>query len=182
MNEITLETERLLLRPSREADIPEIVRLLDDPAIAETTLNIPYPYNEENAREWLALQQQRWESDDEHTFVIIRKEDDQLLGAISIRPNARHEKAEIGYWIGKPYWGQGYATEATRAIIHYGFEKLGLNRIYALHLPKNPASGRVMQKAGMQFEGVLRQDVLKGDQFQDHALYAILRQDRHANA
>jgi RimJ/RimL family protein N-acetyltransferase len=177
MNETQIKSERLLLRPSREADIPEIVRLLNDPAIAETTLNIPYPYSEKTAREWLTFQQQRWESGDEHTFVIIRQEDNQLLGAIGIRPNARHKKAEIGYWIGKPYWGQGYATEAARAITRYGFEILDMNRIYASHLPENPASGRVMQKVGMQFEGVLRQDVRKGDQFLDHAVYAILREE-----
>jgi len=177
MNEILLETQRLLLRPFREADIPEIVQLLNDPAIAKTTLNIPYPYNEEKAREWLDFQQQGWESGQEHTFAITRQEDGRLLGAISIRANARHKKAEIGYWIGSPYWGQGYATEAARAIIRYGFETLDLNRIYALHFSENPASGRVMQKAGMQFEGVLRQDVLKDDQFRDHVVYAILRED-----
>ena len=172
-----IETPRLLLRPTREADTPEIVHLLSDPAIAETTLNIPYPYDEAKAREWLAFQQREREAGTGYTFAIVRGEDERLLGAIDIRPNARHKKAEIGYWIGKPYWGRGYATEAVQALIRYGFEELGLNRIYAMHFTENPASGRVMQKAGMQFEGVLRQDVLKGEQFQDHMIYAILRDD-----
>ncbi len=172
-----LITERLLLRSFLETDIPEIVRLLNDPAIAETTLNVPYPYDEAKARSWLASQRQERDAGIGYTFAIVRRDDDRLVGAIDIRPNARHLKAEIGYWIGRPYWGRGYATEAARAVIRYGFEILGMNRIYASHFTENPASGRVMQKAGMQFEGVLRQDVRKDDEFRDHALYAILRED-----
>jgi RimJ/RimL family protein N-acetyltransferase len=178
----TLATERLLLRPFQESDIPAIVRLLSDPAIAATTLNIPYPYDEENARQWLAHQERERQAGASYTFAIVRKEDDHLVGAIDIHPKARHQKAEIGYWIGKPYWGKGYATEAARAIIRFGFEDLGLNRIYALHFTGNPASGRVMQKAGMQFEGVLRDDVKKGDTFRDHAVYAILRREWEQNS
>ncbi len=73
--------------------------------------------------------------------------------------------------------GRATPTEATRAIIRFGFEALGYNRIYAYHFVGNPASGRVMQKAGMKKEGVLRQEVRKGDVFQDHAIYSILRQE-----
>ena len=177
MDSTTIEAPRLILRPFREADIPAIVRLLQLPDIARTTLNVPYPYDEDKAREWLTFQQRERKAGTGYTFAIVRREDGRLVGAIDIRPNSRHKKAEIGYWIGKPYWGRGYATEAARAIIRYGFETLGLNRIYALHFTGNPASGRVMQKAGMQFEGVLREDVKKGDAFQDHAVYAILRKD-----
>ncbi len=172
---IILEAQRLILRPFQESDIPEIVHLLQDPAISETTLNIPYPYTESHARHWLVAQRQDWEAGRGYTFAITRRADDQLLGAIDIRPKPRFRKAELGYWIGKPYWGQGYATEAVRTIMRYGFETLGLNRIYASHFPENPASGRVMQKAGMKFEGVLRQDVCKGDRFLDHVVYGILR-------
>jgi len=171
-----LETQRLLLRPFRTADIPAIVHFLSDPVIAETTLNVPYPYDEEKARSWLASQQQERDAGTGYTFAIVRKKDAQVMGAIDIRPLARHKKAEIGYWIGKPHWGQSYATEAARAIIRYGFETLGLNRIYATHFIENPASGRVMQKAGMTYEGTLRQDVLKGEHFRDHVVYGILRE------
>ncbi len=177
MDSSTIETQRLILRPFHEADIPAIVRLLQTPDIAQTTLNIPYPYDKDKAREWLTFQRQERMAGTGYTFAIVRREDERLIGAIDIRPNARHKKAEIGYWIGKPYWGRGYATEAVRAIIHFGFETLEMNRIYALHFTGNPASGRVMQKAGMQFEGVLREDVQKGAAFQDHAIYAIVRKD-----
>ncbi len=173
----TLETPRLILRPFREEDIPEIVRLLQDPDIHRTTLNIPYPYGRAEARAWLKLQRQEFEQGRGHTFAIVRKEDDRLVGAIDIRPDQRHRKAEMGYWIGKPYWGRGYATEAARAILRYGFETLGMNRIYATHFAENPASGRVMQKIGMSQEGVMRQFTFKDGRFQDHVLYAILREE-----
>ena len=176
MTQPTLETPRLQLRPFRESDIPEIVRLLQDRDIQRTTLNIPYPYTEKDARDWLAFQREERAKGTGYTFAIVRKEDGQLVGAIDIRPNKRHRKAEIGYWIGKPYWGQGYATEAARAIVDFGFQTLGLNRIYATHFAENPASGRVMQKVGMTYEGLMRQATFKDGRFQDHVLYAILRE------
>jgi RimJ/RimL family protein N-acetyltransferase len=84
-----------------------------------------------------------------------------VLGAINLRLELPHQRGELGYWIGEPYWGRGYATEAVSALIRYGFDTVGLNRIYARHLARNPASGRVMAKAGMQREGAQRQHVLK---------------------
>jgi RimJ/RimL family protein N-acetyltransferase len=73
-----------------------------------------------------------------------------------------------------PYWNRGYCTEASRAVIELGFTQLGLHRIQARHLTRNPASGRVMQKLGMQPEGVNRDAILKNDRFEDLATYAIL--------
>ncbi len=83
----------------------------------------------------------------------------------------------MGYWLGQPYWNLGYGTEAAAALIEFGFNQLNLNRIYAYHLPRNPASGRIMQKIGMTYEGLLRQAAKKGDTFEDLILYAILRED-----
>lgn len=79
-------------------------------------------------------------------WAITHSDDGRLFGAISIHVEKGQRLAEIGYWIGKPFWNRGYATEATRAAIAYGFEHLGSNRIQARHMTKNPASGRVMQK------------------------------------
>ena len=87
------------------------------------------------------------------------------------------ERAELGYWVGKPFWGQGYCTEAAQAVIAYGFQTLGLNRIQAHHFGRNPASGRVMQKLGMRYEGLERQYHKKWGQFEDGLGYAILRED-----
>ncbi|HEY80869.1 MAG TPA: N-acetyltransferase [Anaerolineae bacterium] len=182
MRQPTLETSRLILRPFREADIPDIVALLQERDIHRMITDIPYPYSEQNAREWLAHQQKSREEGTEYTFAVMRKEDQQLLGAIKIRPDMRHRKAEVGYWIGKPYWGRGYATETLKAILRFGFETLALNRVYATHFAENPASGRVMQKAGMTYEGAMRQAIYKNGHFRDSLIYAILREEWEASS
>jgi RimJ/RimL family protein N-acetyltransferase len=83
----------------------------------------------------------------------------------------------LGYWIGKPYWSKGYCTEAGKEMLRYGFIVLGLNRIHASYLSRNPASGRVMEKLGMIHEGTRRQHVLKWDVFEDVELKGILKKD-----
>ena len=87
------------------------------------------------------------------------------------------QHAEMGSWIGKPYWNQGYATEAAKAIIKQGFEVMKLNRIHAHHFARNAASGKVLLKIGMKHEGTLRQHVVKWDKFEDIELYGILKVD-----
>ena len=89
----------------------------------------------------------------------------------------QHARAEMGYWIGKPYWNNGYCTEAAEAVLRYGFTELGLNRIYAHHFGRNPASGRVMEKIGMVYEGCLRQHVQRWGVFEDLKIYAILKSE-----
>ena len=94
--------------------------------------------------------------------------------------NQEFEHAEMGYWIGKPYWGQGYAAEASLAVLAYGFDQLGLHRIWARHMRRNPASGRVMQKMGMLYEGCMCQHVKKWDEFEDVLIYACLKSECEA--
>lgn len=172
-----LETDRLWLRPFTLADAPEVKRLVGEPDIAATTLNIPHPYPEGAAEQWILSHQPRFVDGTFVHFAITLKPDDRLVGAIGLHLEPEHRRAEMGYWAGKPYWGQGYTTEAARAVLAYGFEQLGLNRIYAEHFSTNPASGRVMQKIGMVYEGELREHVLKGETFQSLRAYGILRED-----
>lgn len=96
-------------------------------------------------------------------------------------PNEPHRKAEIGYWIGRPYWGQGYATESARAILAFAFNDLGLNKVFAKFFMSNPASGKVMQKIAMTHEGTLRQEVCKWGEFLDVGVYSILRSEYQPN-
>ena len=88
-----------------------------------------------------------------------------------------HDHAELGYWIGVPYWGAGYATEGARAVMQFGFETLSLNRIFASHFSRNPASGRVLQKIGMRYEGTLRRHLKKWDEYIDLECYGVLRSE-----
>jgi ribosomal-protein-alanine N-acetyltransferase len=172
-----LRTDRLLLRPFILADAPVVQRLAGDRDIASTTLSIPHPYEDGMAEQWINTLQEGFERGEFVNFAIVLLADGALIGAIGLSLNQAHENAELGYWIGKPYWGNGYCTEAARAVLHYGFTRLGLNRVAAHHLSRNPASGRVMEKIGMQYEGCERQRVKKWGVFEDVKMYAILKDE-----
>ncbi len=173
-----LQTERLLLDALSDADGPELVRLAGAREIADTTLSIPHPYGTADAEGFLAHQRSAADRGDELVLAVRRRQDAKLVGCIGLRDIDRtHLQAELGYWIGVPYWGQGFATEAGRAVVSYGFDALGLNRIYAHHMTRNPPSGRVLERIGMRWEGVLRERVLKWGRFEDVVIYAVLRSD-----
>jgi RimJ/RimL family protein N-acetyltransferase len=172
----TLATERLILRPFRLDDASEVQRLAGAAQVADTALNIPHPYLDGMAEAWIATHESAFDRGDLVVFAIALAAG-PLVGAISLRLEPDHGRAELGYWVGVPYWGRGYATEAGRAVIGYGFDVLGLNRIHAAHLVRNPASGRVMVKLGMLREGTHRQHVRKDGRFEDLDRWAILRTD-----
>ena len=173
----SLTTERLILRPFRIEDAAEVQRLAGDYAVAATTLRIPHPYEDGMFEQWFATLGPAFEKGEQIALAITARENGALFGAIGLTLDAANQGAEIGYWIGKPYWGRGYATEAARALVRFGFEQLGLNRISARHFAHNPASGRVLQKAGLRREGYLPQAIRKWDQFVDLVLYGVVRQD-----
>jgi RimJ/RimL family protein N-acetyltransferase len=172
-----LETQRLLLRPFELTDARAVQRRAGEYAIADMTLNIPHPYEDGMAEQWIATHQPKFEAGELANFAIILRETGELLGAIGLTINRRFDRAELGYWIGVPYWGCGYCTEAGHAVLEYGFTELDLNRIYATHLSRNPASGRVMQKLGMTREGLRRQHMKKWDRYEDLVEYGLVRGD-----
>lgn len=172
-----LDTERLTLRPFTSADASDVMRLAGDRAIADTTLNIPHPYKDGMAEEWISKHQDAFDRDQGVTFAMARRPDGALVGAISLMGISKGHQAELGYWIGKPYWNQGYCTEAGRALLCYAFTDLALVRVHSCHITRNPASGRVMQKLGMRHEGCRRQHVRKWDKTEDLELYGILKQE-----
>ena len=169
----TLETARLRLRPYCEADIGDLVSLIGAREVAATTLRIAHPYTEQDAREFLELTREPgkiW-------LAIRRRSDGGQIGGIGLRVEKQHHHAELGYWLGVPYWGQGYATEAGQEMLRYGFEDLGLHRIFASHFQHNAASGRILKKLGMRYEGCQREHLRKWDQFIDSELYGLLREE-----
>jgi ribosomal-protein-alanine N-acetyltransferase len=172
-----LITERLLLRPFVLADAPVVQRLAGEKAIAEMTVAIPHPYEDGMAEAWIGTHRQAFDEDKEAVFAITLRENGFLVGCIGLTINREHVRAELGYWIGKPYWGNGYCTEAARAMVRFGFGELGLNRIHAIHFRRNPASGRVMAKIGMTCEGCQRQYIKKWGTLEDLVMYAILRSE-----
>jgi RimJ/RimL family protein N-acetyltransferase len=173
----TLETERLKLRPFEVSDAKDVQRLAGNRAIADTTLNIPHPYEDGMAEEWIETHQPKFEAGKLCNFAVTLRSTGELIGAIGLAIRQRFGHAELGYWIGKPYWNKGYCTEAGRAVLEYGFTVLGLHRIYASYLTRNPSSGRIMEKLGMKREGLLRQHVQKWGKFEDLVMYGILKNE-----
>ena len=173
MAPIVIETERLRLLTLNESDIPELVPLIADRRVAATTLRIPHPFADKDAREFLNSPA----NENELRLGIRLRDSSAFIGGIGLHPYPQHYRAELGYWIGVPYWGRGYATEAARAVVKYGFEKAQLNRIFAGHFKHNPASGKVLQKIGMKYEGCMRQNILKWGEFVDVEVYSILKQE-----
>ena len=171
------QTERLTLRPYALTDIPSLVPLIGAREVAATTLRIPYPYTESYAQDFIASAQEDLATGKCVRLGIILRESGTLCGGIGLVIEAEHRRAELGYWIGVPYWGKGYATEAARAVVKYGFGTLGLHRIFASHVPNNPASGKILQKIGMRHEGRFRAHVLKWGEFVDLEMYGMVASD-----
>lgn len=169
-----LETERLLLRGFVPSDGPTVDRLAGAFEVADTTLSLPHPYPAGGGAAWIATHASAWDSGESLSLAVCRRSAEAPIGAIGLRIVREHAHAEMGYWIGVEFWGQGYATEAARALVAYGFAALGLHRIHARHFVRNPASGRVMQKVGMQLEGTHRDAFLRWGRFETVAVYAIL--------
>jgi RimJ/RimL family protein N-acetyltransferase len=173
-----LETQRLLLRPLALHDASAVQRLAGTREVADTTISIPHPYSEQQAWQWIAGLPDLLARGKGVVFALQLKRDGLLTGTIGLRDiDPEHSQAELGFWLGVEYWRQGYATEAARAVVTFGFRELGLNRIYAYYMVRNPASGRVLAKIGMQQEGLLRQRVRKWGVFEDVVLMALLRQE-----
>lgn len=161
------------MRSYAEADIAQLVPLIGAREVAATTGRIPHPYTVEDAKQFLA----DIETDTEVRLAVTLRDSGHLIGGIGLRIVEQHRHAELGYWLGVPYWGQGYATEAAREMLRYGFENLALQRIFATHFAQNLASGRVLRKLGMRYEGCQRAHFRKWDRFVDLELYGMLREE-----
>jgi [ribosomal protein S5]-alanine N-acetyltransferase len=171
-----LTTARLRLRPFGLANAPEVARLVGDARVAATAVAIPHPYPEGAAEAWIATHEPDAAGGEALTWAVTDLESGALYGAIALRLTPAHRRGEIGYWAGFPYWNRGITTEAAGRVIEHGFHALGLHRVQAICLPENRGSARVMEKAGLRFEGTLRGYVLHGDRFEDRAIYAAIRE------
>ena len=144
-----LETERLILRAPRLEDAKSIAMLANDRRIAENTARIPHPYRVADAEAFIASVN----VPDGETVFLITDLDEAVLGACGVGM-VEGQGPELGYWLGVPFWGQGYATEAVRAVIDYAFTELDYAFLNAGARVTNPASRRVLEKCGFQWTGV----------------------------
>ncbi|HEY5792811.1 MAG TPA: GNAT family N-acetyltransferase [Chthoniobacterales bacterium] len=177
MTQPTLRTDRLILRPFISGDAAAVQELAGEFAIADTTLNVPHPYADGLAESWIAAHEAQYRAGEAATFAITLKADLALIGAIGLTLFPRFRRGELGYWIGVPFWNRGFCTEAVRAVIDFGFTTLKLHKICAHHLSRNPASGRVMQKAGMSKEGTFKDQTIKWDRFESVDAYGRIVTD-----
>ena len=176
-----LQTDRLILRECALEDAPNVQRLIGEWEVAYSLLIVPHPYEEGMAQDWIATHRPAYEAGERVTWAVTLRKEGSLVGSITLNLHPHHDNAELGYWIGKPYWGCGYATEAVEEVVRYGFEDLGLHRIHANHLGSNPASGKVMRKVGMSLEGVRPEHYKKWETYEDRVDYGLLARDWRKN-
>lgn len=147
MSAETLETARLILRPATVGDAPRMASLINHPDVARMSTRIPHPYGLEDAESFLT----RCEAGDEKVFAIDHG-DEGLVGVIGFHDTGRLGP-EVGYWLGRPYWGQGLATEAAQAALVWAAKSWGRRCVVSSHFADNPASGAVLIKAGFLYTG-----------------------------
>jgi len=152
---VELTSERLRLRPLHPADAPAITEQVNDWDVVRYTTSIPFPYDRSKAEAFIASQAKRWQAwpgdcvpKEEVAFAIERNSDRRLIGCIGLQPAESGGGLEFGYWLGKRYWGEGYATEALGRLVRFAFLDLGLPEIWGAAVPTNDASHRVMEKNG----------------------------------
>lgn len=174
----TLETSRLLLRDFEETDWQAVHRYAADPKVVRyMTWG---PNTEEETRTYLALTRAAQQSQPRLDFelALILKSKQRLIGGCGLHlTNLPHQEAELGYYLERAAWKQGYATEAALAMLAFGFEHVGLHRIFATCDPANTGSARVLEKIGMHYEGRLREHLWVKERWRDSLLYAVLEQE-----
>lgn len=173
-----LETERLKLRPFVADDAARLAELAGAREIADTLVSIPHPLSLSLARSIIAGNAAGFQAGRSLHFAVERRQAPGLIGSVELHDvDAEHSQAELGFWVAVSEWGQGIASEAALAVVRYGLASLGLNRIYAHHLVRNPACATVLVRIGMKQEGVLRERVRHWGVFEDVAVYGLLRSD-----
>ncbi len=170
-HEFELDGEGFRLRPWRRGDEADLVRYANSRKIwINLTNRFPHPYTEKDADGWIGVQERG--QGPERAFAIERA--GGVIGGIGVSPreDLAAKSAEIGYWLGEPFWGQGIATRALVLLTDWAFRELDIVRIFAHVLDWNPASARVLEKAGYQQEARLRRAIYKDGQIIDGLLYA----------
>jgi len=155
---MSIRTERLVLRPLALSDAARIALLAGDFDVAAMTGTIPHPYSEQMAQEWIGSALQG-----EEGTVFVIELDGSLIGCVGYREDEKGG-AELGYWLGKPFWGYGYATEASAAMVAYAFGAGGLDYLTSGHFADNPASARIITKLGFKPQGEISRDCVARDE------------------
>ena len=149
---VVIETDRLRMRLLRDGDLGDLVSLINNWEVARWVSSVPHPYTDVDGREWVTRVQQHHATGRPRRFAIALKETDRLIGGVGLDGSTGDDSEEpaLGYWLGEPHWGNGYAREAVAAIIDYGFLTLGIETIRAYTDPSNLASQKVLLRCGLK--------------------------------
>ncbi|MCU9613101.1 GNAT family N-acetyltransferase [Caldibacillus lycopersici] len=173
---LVLESARLIIKPFEKNDAPKIQELANNEELA-SILGLPYPYTLQFAENWVAAMPALIASGDEYPLAILHKQTNKIIGTITLRIDKKNNKAELGYWMGRAYWGAGFMTEAVKRMVQFGFQALQLHKITAIVLTRNLGSVKVLEKAGLKREGLLRQHRFLLNKYEDVYVYGILREE-----
>lgn len=170
-----LETQRLILRGLEESDAIDLYPIINDPEVSNNLL-VPHPFPKSRMLPWIRERREALRNRERYMLAVVPREVGKAIGVCGlIGISWEHKNGELIYWIGKPYWGKGYTTEAARELVRFGFEDLGFERISVGCFTRNKASSRVIEKLGFKYEGCFRHEFLKEDEFLDVYHYAMLR-------
>jgi [ribosomal protein S5]-alanine N-acetyltransferase len=173
---VQLETERLLIRELTVDDTDAVHVYASDPNVVRYMIWGPNTEQDTQDHIQRCLNMQKQNPRVDYEFAVVLKKSGQLIGGCGMHVEEPLQ-AEFGYCFNTAYWGKGYASEASMALLHFGFGELGLHRIFATCRPANIGSAKVMQKAGMKYEGHLREHIRHKGQWHDSYLYAILKHE-----
>ena len=173
-----LETERLLLRKMRLDDAEAMFAYASDPEVARYVLFETHR-SVEDSESFLRLALEGYERGDFGGWGVVLKDSGAFVGTCGMDAGyaPEHARAELGYVLSREHWGRGLMPEAVRAVIRFGFKRMSLNRVQARCIAENAASARVMEKAGMTYEGTLRESEFIKGAYRDMKLYSILRRE-----
>lgn len=151
--------------------------LAGNESIASGAINLPYPYFDGIAESWIITHENEYLNGNSLILAITLKDSGLLIGSLGIYINKRHNHAELGYWIGKEYWGNGFCTEAVQGIIKHAFQQMNINKLFAYFLHRNQASGKVLKNNGFVSEGFMKQHVRYNNKYEDIECYSLLRSE-----
>jgi len=175
MQGVIIATERLDLQWFTLAEAPALQKICESKQVAAMSGSIAHPYPEGHAEKFIRESAVKIESGDGYSWAIFERSTGELLGDTMLTINKQHHSGEFGYLLGEHAWGKGYATETLAGVLRYGFETLGLRRVYGICSANNKASARVMEKNGLVHEGTTKDSYLKWGVWEDELYYGITR-------
>jgi RimJ/RimL family protein N-acetyltransferase len=157
MNFPELKTDRLILSQIQLSDVPVIAKYANNKKIVQFTRTMPNPYHEKDAIDWITKVDEGFKKKNSYIFAIRDKKTKHFMGGIGLTLATEHNRAELGYWLAEPFWNQGFTTEAVSPILKFGFQVLNLNKIVAMYIDVNIASGKILEKNFMIREAEMKE-------------------------